>query len=236
LKKRRILTALFLAFLAVAPATHRASAQSAPQKNFAEIKAKAEQGDPIAQNSLGSVYENGLLGVTKNKAEAIKWYTKAADQGSGSAQNNLCSQHSEALGVLKGIRPPAGQELGPIEPLHGAKEEADEIINWCHKGANKGYSDSKRNLGVFYGKGTQAPDGTELVKQDFEESYFWLSMGYKSPFRDAVAKNLTPEKRTEIEKKAKDWKPPPNSTPPATPSVAPPATPPAPPGITPPSP
>ena len=56
--------------------------------DFDETKAAAEQGDAVAQNNLGYMYDNGY-GVPENDAEAIKWYRKAADQGHANAQYNL---------------------------------------------------------------------------------------------------------------------------------------------------
>ena len=53
-----------------------------------ELKALADQGDAEAQNNLGLRYYNGE-GVTKDYAEAVKWYRKAAEQGHAEAQFNL---------------------------------------------------------------------------------------------------------------------------------------------------
>ena len=41
-----------------------------------------------AQYDLGGMYYNGQ-GVAKNYAEAMKWFRKAADQGSANAQYGL---------------------------------------------------------------------------------------------------------------------------------------------------
>ena len=53
-----------------------------------EIKAAAEQGDPHAQFRLGWDYYIGN-GVARDKTEAVKWYTAAADQGLRKAQEIL---------------------------------------------------------------------------------------------------------------------------------------------------
>lgn len=53
-----------------------------------EIKAAAEQGDPHAQFRLGWDYYIGN-GVARDKMEAVKWYTAAADQGLRKAQEIL---------------------------------------------------------------------------------------------------------------------------------------------------
>ena len=42
----------------------------------------ADQGDAEAQYKIGMMYENGLLGVEKNLAEAFFWYWLAATKPS----------------------------------------------------------------------------------------------------------------------------------------------------------
>jgi TPR repeat protein len=39
-----------------------------------------KRGNPIALNSIGAMYEEGL-GVQQDYTEAVKWYRQAADQG-----------------------------------------------------------------------------------------------------------------------------------------------------------
>jgi TPR repeat protein len=58
----------------------------------------AEQGNPVAQYSLGQMYFNGQ-GVTRNDAEALKWYSLAARQGNGSAQASLATMYDVGEGV-----------------------------------------------------------------------------------------------------------------------------------------
>lgn len=61
-------------------------------KNYEEAvkwyRKAAEQGNPVAQNSLAYCYEKGK-GITKNIDEAITWYRKAANQGDNSAEKSL---------------------------------------------------------------------------------------------------------------------------------------------------
>ena len=53
-----------------------------------ETKAKAEAGDANAQNLLGVMYDVGF-GVPEDDQEAVKWYRKAAAQGSTQAKTQL---------------------------------------------------------------------------------------------------------------------------------------------------
>ncbi len=52
------------------------------------LKPLAEQGNAEAQCMIGNMYHLGLS-VERNVLEAIKWYTKSAQQGYGIAANNL---------------------------------------------------------------------------------------------------------------------------------------------------
>ena len=60
-----------------------ASAQSAD-----DFRVEAEQGVAEAQYNLGVCYYNGD-GVDQNYTEAVKWLSKAADQGHDKAQTEL---------------------------------------------------------------------------------------------------------------------------------------------------
>ena len=60
----------------------------------------AEQGDPIAQSSLGDCYASGE-GVPKDMVEAEKWYRKSAEQGF-----NYSAQFERAEGVTWKFSPP----------------------------------------------------------------------------------------------------------------------------------
>ena len=62
-----------------------------------EWRPLAEQGDPIAQFRLGSLYENGD-GVPRVFAQARQWYEKAAAQGEAKAQFYLGIQSAYGEG------------------------------------------------------------------------------------------------------------------------------------------
>jgi TPR repeat protein len=49
----------------------------------------AAEGNARAQSLLGLLYDRGLGGVPQDKAEALKWFHRAADLGDGQAQYNL---------------------------------------------------------------------------------------------------------------------------------------------------
>ena len=66
----------------------------------AQCLAEAEQGNPIAQFVLGSMYENGE-GVAQDYLLAVKWYNKAAEQGDVDAQYNLGKMYANGRGVAQ---------------------------------------------------------------------------------------------------------------------------------------
>ena len=56
--------------------------------------------DPMSHTILGMMYDEGL-GVLQDYKEAVKWYTKAAEQGDADAQGSLGSMYSSGHGVLQ---------------------------------------------------------------------------------------------------------------------------------------
>lgn len=67
---------------------------------FEKTKAMALSGNALAQHDFGLVHLNGEL-VPKDDAEAVKWFTKAANQGLAIAQNQLGLIHLEGELVPK---------------------------------------------------------------------------------------------------------------------------------------
>jgi TPR repeat protein len=58
----------------------------------------AEQGDAMAQTTLGRIYENGI-GVTQDSTQAVSWFRKAAEQGEATAQTALGVMYESGIGV-----------------------------------------------------------------------------------------------------------------------------------------
>ena len=79
-----------------------ANAASLVQTNAAGVVAAcrrvAEQGNVVAQNNLGALYESGL-GVAQDYAVAVSWYRKAAAQGLAAAQFELGIAYAKGQGV-----------------------------------------------------------------------------------------------------------------------------------------
>jgi TPR repeat protein len=60
----------------------------------------AEEGNPLAQFNLAMLYHSGS-GLPQNEAEAIKWYTAAAENGYYRAQEYLAVGYAEGWFGLK---------------------------------------------------------------------------------------------------------------------------------------
>ena len=76
---------LIVGMLAVSGCSKR---ELKPEPYSPELVKKAEAGDAKAQFLLGACYYEGE-GVEKDEKEAVKWYTKSAEQGNAGAKKQL---------------------------------------------------------------------------------------------------------------------------------------------------
>ena len=102
---------------------------------FQWLEKAALQGQPVAEYSLGTLYERGQ-GVTASPALAVKWYLAAANQGNRKAMHNLAVAYAEGSA--------------------GAKN-TQEAARWFAQAAALGLSDSQFNLAVLYERGDGVP-------------------------------------------------------------------------------
>jgi hypothetical protein len=63
---------------------------------------QAKEGNPVAQNYVGEIYEKGL-GIEPDYATAAAWYQKAADLGNSRARINLGFLYEKGFGVKKDL-------------------------------------------------------------------------------------------------------------------------------------
>ena len=144
----------------------------------------ADQGDALAQYSLGDMYRTGE-GVPQDYGEAVKWFRLAADQGDASAQNNL--------GVM--------YEYG-----RGVPQDYGEAVKWYRLAADQGDALAQNNLGLMYAKG-------EGVPQNYIQAHMWLNLAgargneKARKTRDIVKDKMTPEQIAEAQRLASVWKP-----------------------------
>lgn len=105
-----------------------------------ELKAKAESGDPIAQNDLGLVYAKGD-GAEKDLVRAKKLFYKSALQGCADAQFHLgwCYESGK-----------------------GTETKPKEAFKWYKKAANQQHAEALYSLSKFYHRG-------KVVEQDIKK-------------------------------------------------------------------
>jgi uncharacterized protein len=123
--------------------------------------------------------------VAKNKAEAVKWYRKAAEQNVADAQYNLGVCYANGQGVT---------------------EDDAESVKWFRKAAEQNLADAQYNLGVCY-------DSGEGVAKDEVEAYKWWLLAAAQGNDDAthnmtiVENKMTREQIAEAQRLARDFKP-----------------------------
>lgn len=129
----------------------------------------ANNGLAAALNDLGDCYLLGI-GVEEDATEAVRRYTKAAEQGSMQAMINLGSCYSTGDGVQKDDAEAArcyrqAAETGWVCAQNslgccylegnGVEQDYSQAIGWFRKAAEQGLASAQQNLGWCYehGKG-----------------------------------------------------------------------------------
>jgi TPR repeat protein len=159
---------------------------------FEEIKAKAEKGDPEAQFRLGELFSHGLIEVdgkfvkqVKNKKEAIKWFSKAAEQNYQLASlqlGELFLKDKEYSEAMKWLRKAADfgylmamETLGEMyQNGLGVAKDYEAAVHWYRMAAEQGEFSSQHSLGMMYERG----DG---VAKDYVEAYKWYNIAIANP-------------------------------------------------------
>ena len=147
---------------------------------FSNFESRAMEGDPIAQFCLGSMYKNHGEREIKSRQEAIKWYTKAADQGYLPAQNNLGvmsvrlyeeSNHENLQArekALEWFRKAADQAYPPAQfNLSIISEHENTAVEWARKAADQGYPPAQDHLGSLYYHGNGVDKNLKLAVKWF---------------------------------------------------------------------
>ena len=122
----------------------------------------AENGDAVAQYSLGKLLENGGTGVPRDAVAAAKWYQRAASQGNSAAQNNLGLMYAQGRGVAQDVARAAKIWRDAAAEGHviaqfnlglayfrgeGVAEDRDEALSWFRRAGELGLADSQYALG-----------------------------------------------------------------------------------------
>ncbi|MBL9214379.1 MAG: SEL1-like repeat protein [Opitutaceae bacterium] len=128
-----------------------------PAGGIEELRARAGQSDPEAQNALGNAYTNAQLGLPRDYAEALKWYQRAAEKGYAAAQFNLGLAYELGRGVA-----------------------ADETVAFRHylRAAEQGFAAAQFNVGNMYAAGRGVP-------QDLFEANVWYKQAAENGVAEA---------------------------------------------------
>ena len=187
--RRGLVTAWLVAAATVAAGTAAGVQPATAGQLPPGLLERAEQGDPIAQNDVGSRYYAGR-GVERDDAEAARWIRLAADQGFAPAQHNLGLLYFRNRGV-------AGNDR--------------EAARWYRAAAEQGYAPAQAGLGYLYTYGAG-------VEEDHVRAYLWLELAWRgadSDFtrtlyagqREALADLMTDEDVRESRRLADAWQP-----------------------------
>lgn len=171
-----------------------ASGVFAQTTNIVTLMLKAKSGEAEAQNALGEAYYDGK-GVTENLTEAVKWFTKAAEQENAKAEYNLGNCYYYGNGVqyrdrgeaVKWYTKAAEQGLPLAQCNLGAcyengdwvEKNLEEAVKWYTKAANQGYAKAQYYLGKAYDKG-------EGVAKNDSEAMKWYLKAVKNNYPQAA--------------------------------------------------
>ena len=95
---------------------------------FNALLAKAEDNDPIAQNLVGVVFENGYLNQKMDIKKAVHWYEKAIKNNNGVAENNMGSLYAHGNGV---------------------KQDYEKAYTYFTKAMNKNVPEATNSIGLM---------------------------------------------------------------------------------------
>ena len=133
-----------------------------------ELVKKAEAGDAVAQWSLGMCYSGGrqtsegfieCKEVKKNHEEAVKWFTKSAEQGNPEAQ----------LAMQEYYFTKAGEYMRTSDNIPRINEAIKIAEEWLLKAAEGGNTSAQRGAAHMYfyrnSKGSERIENLNVAKK-----------------------------------------------------------------------
>ncbi len=199
------------------------SSSAAEGDEISQLEARAEMGDPEAQNTLGEKYYR-VEGVEQNCFEAKMCFHRAAAQDHAKAQLNLglfydpegnrckypcpdCDQEAEKwyrMAAEQGLAE-AQWELAWFYMRGWGNEADDEVETWLRQAAEQGQAEAQFNLAMMH---IHRPKGRE----DYVRAYMWFDLAVHHGFsyavdeRDRLASGMTAEEIEEAQQLVRNWK------------------------------
>lgn len=182
-----------------------ASGVFAQTANIVTLMLKAKSGEAEAQNALGEAYYDGK-GVTENLTEAVKWFTKAAEQENAKAQYNLGNCYYYGYGVYqyygeaekwytKAAEQGCAEAQNSLGYYYEENHNPKKAVEWYTKAAEQGLPIAQCNLGVCYKYGNGVEKNleetikwyTKAANQGYAQAQYYLGKAYDKG--DGVEKN-----------------------------------------------
>ena len=182
-----------------------ASGVFAQTANIVTLTLKAKSGEAEAQNALGEAYYDGK-GVTENLTEAVKWFTKAAEQENAKAQYNLGNCYYYGYGVYqyygeaekwytKAAEQGCAEAQNSLGYYYEENHNPKKAVEWYTKAAEQGLPIAQCNLGVCYKYGNGVEKNleetikwyTKAANQGYAQAQYYLGKAYDKG--DGVEKN-----------------------------------------------
>ncbi len=184
------------------------------------LRLAAAKGDPSAEFEVGARLAEGK-GTDQSFKEAVKWYTRSANQGFAQAQYRLGTLYERGLGVKSDpgrarVWYSRAAEQGNVKAMHnlavlsaGSKSGSPDYsaaAHWFGEAAVRGLADSQFNLAVLYESGLG-------VSKDQSLAYQWFSLAARSGDQEAVRRrdlakgSLPASEATAIEARVVSWLP-----------------------------
>jgi len=165
--------------------TSVAPADSISAVDLQQLKMRGAQGNVMAQNQLGQLYDSGRRGVSQDYVLAQGWYEKAAAQGNGWAQNQLGQMFADGRGVpqdyqkarqwleqaaIQGVAQ-AQYNLGQLYANgRGVSQDYTMARGWYEKAAAQGNAWAQAQLGQLYANGRGVPRDDTTARRWYEKS------------------------------------------------------------------
>ena len=153
----------------------------------------ADRGDPVAQYSLGKLFERGGGAIEQDFAKAARWYRVAASQGIAAAQNNLALMHAQGRGVDRNVKQAIDLWLSAADRNHpmaqynlglaffrgeGVQKDEREAAGWFRRAADAGLSDAQYAMGQMNRLG-------RILSKDEAKALAWYERAASQGHREA---------------------------------------------------